>query len=74
MFERLTIIPWLKSEIDKHLVTYSPNGAYELKVSESNEVITKHYSAGSSRIVYRINGAITWLLNDHLGLYREPCN
>jgi RHS repeat-associated protein len=49
------------------VVTYYPNGSYELKVSGSNEVITKYYSVGSSRIAYRINGTITWLLNDHLG-------
>lgn len=56
----------VKSIIDG-VETYYPNGAYELKVSGSNEIITKYYSAGSSRIAYRINGAITWLLNDHLG-------
>mgnify|MGYP006993457242 CR=1 FL=1 len=61
----------VKSIIDG-VETYYPNRAYELKVSGSNEVITRHYSAGSSRIAYRINGAITWLLNDHLGLYRQP--
>jgi len=49
------------------VVTYYPNGVYELKVSGSNEVITKYYSAGSSRIAYRINGTVTWLLNDYLG-------
>jgi hypothetical protein len=42
------------------VVTYYPNGVYELKVNGSNEIITKYYSAGSSRIAYRINVAITW--------------
>jgi hypothetical protein len=56
----------VKSIIDS-VETYYPNGAYELKVSGSNEVVTKYYSAGSSRIAYRINGEVTWLLNDHLG-------
>jgi RHS repeat-associated protein len=56
----------VKSIIDS-VETYYPNTNYQLLITGSQEIITKFYSAGSSRIAYRINGEVTWLLNDHLG-------
>lgn len=47
--------------------TYYPSPNYQLQITGSIEVETKYYSAGSSRIAYRIDGVITWLLSDHLG-------
>ncbi|HNX01165.1 MAG TPA: RHS repeat-associated core domain-containing protein, partial [Candidatus Cloacimonadota bacterium] len=39
----------------------------QFQITGSLHVETKYYSAGSSRIAYRIDGEITWLLIDHLG-------
>lgn len=56
----------VKSIINE-VVTYYPNSNYHKQVTGSVEVEAKYYSAGSSRIAYRIDGEITWLLSDHLG-------
>ncbi len=61
----------VKSIIDL-VDTYYPNPNCQLLITGSQEVVTKYYSAGSSRIAYRINGAIIWLLKDHLGSTVSP--
>lgn len=47
--------------------TYYPNAIYQLQITGSLEVETKYYSAGGSRIAYRVDGEITWILSDQLG-------
>lgn len=56
----------VKSSIDG-VETYYPIGSYQLQITGSIEVETKYYSAGSSRIAYRVDEELTWLLTDYLG-------
>ncbi|HNX01163.1 MAG TPA: RHS repeat-associated core domain-containing protein [Candidatus Cloacimonadota bacterium] len=56
----------VKSIIDD-VETYYPSADYQLQITGSAQVETKYYSAGTSRIAYRIDGEIIWLLSDHLG-------
>ena len=49
------------------VTTYYPGSSYEKRVEGVSETVLKYYFAGSVRIAMRENGAITWLLSDHLG-------
>lgn len=49
------------------VTTYYPNSSYEKHVEGATEKVMKYYFAGSIRIAMWENGAITWLLSDHLG-------
>jgi RHS repeat-associated protein len=49
------------------VVTYYPNQYYEKRVNGETESILKYYYAAGKRIAMRQDGAVTFLLADHLG-------
>ena len=49
------------------VVTYYPNQYYEKRVNGETESILKYYYAAGKRIAMRQDGAVTFLLSDHLG-------
>jgi len=54
------------SQIDD-VITYYPNGYYEVKQKGELHNTRQYYFAGSSRIALRENGTLQYLLTDHLG-------
>ncbi|MCC6299108.1 MAG: hypothetical protein IT314_07410 [Anaerolineales bacterium] len=53
----------VKSILNGAVTTYFVGGHYEV----ANGAVTKYYYAGSQRIAMRQNGALSFLLGDHLG-------
>ncbi|MBN2116476.1 MAG: hypothetical protein JW730_07895 [Anaerolineales bacterium] len=57
----------VKSVINDTETTYFVGAHYEMEVSEAGTQVNKYYYAGTQRIAMRTNGALNFLLGDHLG-------
>lgn len=57
----------LVKSVIKGVETYYPGPNYQLQVTGSLEVETKYYFASSTRIAFKIDRELTWLLSDRLG-------